>query len=326
MKKVLLIILCAILVISSVACNKQNDVGGENVGEIIGSSDVTTPNNDYASNQSNEPWVLVTDRVNSYAYDSYIYDESGKIIEMRSFNTRVSETNPTSVTEYTYTSQADGSVVVRAATSVTKDNVFYGFELIYNADGLCIEYKKYNYCSNIESLFTSDNFNYSARYEYDSNGNLLKADYPERNEYNIYCYDENGRLKSYEKWNNGGCINSTMFTLDDKGDIVLEEVKITSTENYAYEYSTVYDYYGQVLVKKTMKNNDNIGGIICTTKYSYNDSGEMIKIIIEANRDGLVPLNYFTGDGYFVETICFSKRGTTVTFMPLSQALSQQDK
>ncbi len=322
MKKVLLMIMCAVLAISSVACSTQNN----NVTGSVGGITTTPENTDITENQTptqpDEEWVLVIDRINSYAYDKFIYDDNGRITEKLTFNTRVSETEPTTVTTYTYTKQSDGGVLVQAVSDVANDEVFYGLELFYNAEGVCVASKKYNVCTKIENVFTEKYLNHSATYEYDGNLNLIKIEKSDSSHMN-FSYDEKGNMVSYEKWEKGACFKSVVFTFNDKDDIVKETVKDSDGER-VIEYTNPYDYEGGRLFRKAIK--DERGSNIGQTTYTYNESGAIIKIEIVAGHDGFVPAKYFIGEGYYINSVCFPMTGNTVTFMPLSQALSEQSK
>lgn len=331
MKKILSIIVCVVLLVSSVSCNTEKDTDGNgNVSGIISSdgNEQKTENsekNDTPNTppQIEEPWVVVRDRTNTYLYEDYIYDNDGKVLEIRTFNTRIFEDQPKCVTKFNYNKQDDGSTIVKVVSSNNDAPLFLGKILIYDASGFCIEKKSYDDCRNIDDVFADENFLFSSYYTYDEEGKLIKNSFGERNNFYSYAYDKNGEMISYEQWADGKCFEFVEFIRNNDGDIIKEKVKAYG-EEFENEYSYSYKYDGGVLLEKNM--DIDKGTSFCKTIFEYNEKGQMNKFTIDAHRDGYTPARFFKGDGYFVERICFPMNGNEVTFVPLSQALAEQNK
>ncbi len=322
MKRITSLILCALLLLSCAACgNSDGSENTENTGVsgVQGSADNSEEKNNTVP-EYDGPWVVVRQRTNSYLYTDYLYDEAGRITEARTINTKFSATEPKALDTYTYSSRDDGTVLVNVLTRREED--FSGKQLVYSADGVCLERLTYESVRKEDSAFSSEKLKSKTGYEYDAQNRLTKADYSTYGEASVYAYDGNGRLVRAESWKNGECWETLTYSYNEKGDLVTEDSKNSVMGDAVYAYNCTYNYDGESLCKKSFT--DEKGHEILVYDYEYDDQGRLTKITVDSAHDGLYPTEYFTGDGYEMEMFCFNGVGGSITLMPLALALEQQ--
>ncbi len=333
MKRIASLILCALLLLSSAACgnNEANENGGN---EAVGGNQDNAENSGEDKVKEHEgPWVVVTAHTNSYLYDKYIYDESGRITEMHGYNTRVSADEPVTIYTYTYTEQDDGSLRVRYGSD---NEMCYAHEIIYSADGICLE--SYYYVGNpdsFEEVFAEKYCTQKSLYEYDAQKRVTKIDkysfnydYPSQNSNTVYnlTYDANGNLTKIDASRGGSFWKTITYTYNENGDMLTHDIQNVddswnSYSEYKSEYS--YNYAGDLITKKAVI--DERGGTVFSYTYDYDEENRLCCIKIKSAYDGMIPVDQFLGDGYTLENLFFSGIGGNVELMPLSLVLEQQN-
>lgn len=217
--------------------------------------------------------VILDKKTGRMRATSYGYNEYGQIVTIDGPRTDVSD-----LTTYSYDTQGNISFVSNALGQLTQivSHDASGRPLsIISPNGLTIELSYDQMGRLIERRVGSE----ITRYEYNKNGNLIKAISPDST-YVEYHYDLSHQIVALSDQLN----NRVEFDIDSNGNIVAVTVN-DSTGSIVRKHAAVFNELNQVI--------KSIGAVGQTTQYAYDGNGNIIKSVdpngssIQLNYDAL---------------------------------------
>ncbi len=230
---------------------------------------------------------------NSYVYKKYTYDENNNVTSISQGKVDKDIDTLSAFIEYSYNSMDKVTDEYRKIDSTTKSHTQYSYENKGNAKSVThyinesgtstIRYLyEYNFADKVvrEEGTMSDEIspaqitkhgNYSRKYSYDYDGNVLSQEiYNGTNfEKTTYSYDYRNRLKQkVEPFTKAGAVRTTSYSYDKRGNLASETLTRSGVD-----CTTQYQYNGMGRISTRI---DPMGYV---SKYLYDEIGNLIKEI-----------------------------------------------